>query len=100
MNINEITPNRVWGLVFAFWTLFLSGVVASPGTLQAVRLHDLLADRQTHVEQVQEDIRKLQTEAEELEKNKVVQQREIRRVLGYAANDELIFDFSSGSEEL
>jgi cell division protein FtsB len=44
---------------------------------------------------LEETVLGLQAEAELLEKNKLAQQREIRRVLGYVASDEIVFDFSS-----
>jgi hypothetical protein len=37
----------------------------------------------------------LQEDSSRLERNKLTQEREIRRVLGYAAPNELIFDFSA-----
>jgi hypothetical protein len=42
----------------------------------------------------------LKADADQLEHSKLVQQREIRRVLGYAADDEIIFDFSGTAEGL
>jgi hypothetical protein len=45
--------------------------------------------------QLQQELQKLQLDAKELESNRTAQLREIRRVLGYAATDEMVFDFSS-----
>jgi hypothetical protein len=99
----SITPGRVWTVVFAFWGLFLSGVVAnfigSPGIIQSLRLASLLQSKQQLVVQMQGDVKRLQLESVQLEKSKVVQQREIRRVLGYATSDEIIFDFA-GSDTI
>lgn len=89
--------HRLWMIFFGCWALFLSGVFASfigsPGVIQAVRLQSLLSSKQGQIQQIQAELTTLEHQASRLEKNKAVQQREIRRVLGYAASDELIFDF-------
>ena len=91
--------NSRWMTLFGFWTLFLTGlfanVLGTPGVLQAVRLNNLLRIKQTHLARLQEGLHQLQTEVTELETNRFAQQREIRKILGYAAPDELIFDFST-----
>ena len=95
---NRNAPSKVWVSVFAVWGILLSGVLASfvgsPGVIQAFGLNSLLQSKQEQVESLTHDIKRLQLEAIQLDKNKVVQQREIRRVLGYAAQDEIIFDFT------
>jgi hypothetical protein len=97
--MREITPGRLWASVFGLWAILLSGVfatfVGSPGVIQAIRLGSLLESKQLQVTQMQADLRKLQTEASLIERSRVAQQREIRRVLGYTAPDELIFDFTA-----
>lgn len=97
--IKNLTPGKVWASCFSLWALFLSGVfanfVGSPGVIQAIRLKSLLETKQLQVTKLQDELKRLQTEAVQLEKSKVVQQREIRRVLGYAAPEEIIFDFNN-----
>lgn len=97
-----LTPARLWSAILLLWSVLLTGIltpfVGSPGVIQAIRLQDLLDSRQKQVDQLQDQIRDLQLQAEALRDNRVLQQREIRRVLGYAASDELIFDFSSGND--
>jgi hypothetical protein len=94
-------PTQLWLCAFALWGLFLSGAfasfVGSPGIIQAVRLKRLLDSKISDRVALQADVRKLQTEAVQLERSKVTQQREIRRVLGYTAPDEIIFDFTDTS---
>lgn len=96
--MQRLTPGRLWTFLFGLWGLFLSGALAnfvgSPGVIQAVRLKSLLASKQQHVVRMQDELKRLQAEAVQLDKSKVVQQREIRRILGYAAADEIIFDFT------
>lgn len=93
------TPNCRWLIVFGLWLLFLSGSLAgflsTPGVLQASRLRSLLATKKLQNHQIQDELRKLQTESGLLEKNRFAQEREVRRVLGYVASDEIVFDFTS-----
>jgi cell division protein FtsB len=94
-----ITPNQLWLGLFALWLIFLSGLLSpllkTPGILQALRLNSILDAKQEQINRSENELLALQNDAELLEKNHIVQQREIRKVLGYAAPDELIFDFSS-----
>ncbi len=98
----SVTPNRVWLVIFGLWALFLSGVLngfgGSPGIVQAIRLKSLLAAKDGQVKQIETEIQRLEHEASLLEKNRVIQHREIRKVLGYAAANEIIFDFSSAND--
>ncbi len=88
-----------WISLFSLWLLFLSGFFASflgsPGILQAIRLNNLLESKHSQLSVIQNDVNKLQTEAHQLESSRIVQEREVRRILGYAATDEIIFDFSA-----
>lgn len=90
---------RLWVVLFGFWIFFLSGLLSgithTPGMLQSFRLKKLLASKEAQVHQMEEEIHALDAERNRLEKSKVAQDREIRRVLGYAASDEIIFDFSA-----
>jgi cell division protein FtsB len=93
------TPNRVWIAVFAFWLFMLSGVsqhlgFGSPGLVQFLRLNSLLGDRQTQASDIDTAITELETESSSLEKSRVVQEREIRKTMGYVGENEMIFDFS------
>ncbi len=98
-----LNPHRVWLGIFGVWAFLLTGAVSGifgvggPGVIQGIRLQNLLHARAAHLEDIQAQLTSLQAESERLEKSTVVQQREIRRVLGYAASDEMIFDFSSGA---
>jgi hypothetical protein len=95
----KISPNRIWILIFGIWLVFLSGVLnpltGSPGVLQAVQLQRILNNKLTQIDVAENQLIALQEESTRLEKNPLTQEREIRRVLGYAAPSELIFDFSA-----
>jgi len=56
----------------------------------------MLDSKNARVKSMQDSVMQLETQADLLEKSRTAQQREIRQVLGYAAQDELIFDFSNG----
>ncbi len=90
--------HKKWILIFSLWILFLSGLpanlIGSPGVLQAIRLDYLLNTKRQQLEQAEREARRLQTEASLLETNRYFQLREIRKTLGYAAPDEIVFDLS------
>ena len=97
-------PSRqpwIWTGLLALWGLFLSGLVSevtgSPGALQAMRLQDLLKTRTAELSTLEAKVHNLDQDRLRLEQNAAVQEREVRRVLGYAAPGELIFDFSGGT---
>src|SRR4051812_19096789 len=89
--------HQIWIAVFAVWLLFLSGVLSkftrTPGILQAFRLQALLTERQSQLATIDTENARQTLELQNLKENSAVQEREIRRVLGYAAADEIIFDF-------
>jgi cell division protein FtsB len=101
-----MTPKRLWQFFFVIWLVFLSGGVHAlfrvgpPGAWQAVRLHLLLEDRRAESERIRGEIARVQGEVQRLESNRTALEREIRKVLGYAAPDELIFDFSASERQL
>lgn len=93
------TPNRVWMGIFAFWLFLLTGVTydlgaGSPGLLQYTRLNGLLKERQSQLLDSDTEVEKIEIEAAALEKSRVIQEREIRKTMGYVGENELIFDFS------
>ncbi len=94
----KTTPSQKWLILFSSWLLFLSGILTtfagSPGVLQAIRLKSLLDDKSAHLESAKLELQKLQTEIHLLENNRFAQIKEIHRVLGYTASDEIIFDFT------
>ena len=96
---DSFSPHRLWLGLFAVWVIFLSGALGfwmkTPGVVQALRLTSLLGMKQTQMSFLESDIQKLETEIDRLDKSRVAQEREIRRTLGYAGADEIIFDFSS-----
>ena len=91
---------RYLGLgLFLIWALVLSGVFdqtfSSPGVLQALELRGLLQEKQSQVEGLEAELRILEENVKLFEKNDLAIEHEIRRTLGFAAADEIVFDFSS-----
>lgn len=93
------SPHHAWLLLFGVWLFILSGALSpffgSPGAWQAFRLKGLLGSQTEKLAAYQTEVERLQTAAQLLEQSRYAQEREVRRVLGYAAPDELIFDFAS-----
>jgi cell division protein FtsB len=90
---------RVWLAFLALWLALLSGGAApwtgTPGVIQQIHLSSLLDTKQDEQAKLQSQIEALKSEAGALETSRAVQHREIRRVLNYAADDEIIFDFDA-----
>lgn len=86
-------------MVFGAWSVILTGaassIVGSPGVIQAMRLKKLYDSKQAHLASLEAEVKRLEGHNERLDKNRYVQEREIRRTLGYAAADEIIFDFAA-----
>lgn len=91
-----------WIVFFGLWFLFLTGFFEwfrpphqlSPGLWQAWQLRRYFHFKQKQERTLDEDIQSLQQKTEVLAHHPLAQEIEIRKVLGYAASDELIFDLS------
>jgi hypothetical protein len=55
----------------------------------------LVETRQQKMSEIESKIMEISAEQVRLEKSPAAQRREIRRVMGYLAPDEILFDFSS-----
>jgi cell division protein FtsB len=85
--------------IFAGWLFLLTGSThrlgaGSPGLMQYWSLNALLRDRQAQLVLIDNEIAKLESESSALEKSRIVQEREIRKTMGYVGENEIIFDFS------
>lgn len=92
-------PTRFWGAFFAIWSLILTGAfnrwTGGPGIIQWFKISRLLSDKQARLVKIESAVLDLSSEQVRLEKSPVAQRREIRRVLGYLGQNEILFDFSS-----
>ena len=88
--------SKIWLGVFALWMVFLSGVLApltgTPGIIQMFKLRMMLTNHQEQLAQLEKRGLKFEEERKLLEVSPAAQEREIRRVLGYVAPNELVFD--------
>jgi hypothetical protein len=96
--ISRIDNGRLWMIFFGFWLFLLSGVldfwVQSPGLKQWVRVNSILEERRQEIGAIEVRSRYLSQVAHELQENSVAQEREIRKVLGYLGEQEVVFEFS------
>ena len=94
-----MTVGRVWAGIFVFWLFALSGVLSNfgggPGVVQALKLRRLLDLKEAQAIGIESEISSLDTRGSQLGSDSVLQEREIRKTLGYVASDEIIFDFPS-----
>jgi len=90
---------KAWLAVFGLWGMILTGafspVISSPGVIQAIRLAHLLKAKQAQADQLEQQLDQLSAEKSSLQQNPAAQEQAVRSVLGYAAPDELIFDFTN-----
>jgi cell division protein FtsB len=97
-----LSIHHKWAILFGCWLLFLTGIfanfVGSPGILQWMRLRNLYSLKQDQLTHLNDELSKLQMEASQLSSNRIAQEKEIRRVLGYASADEIIFDFTPSNQ--
>lgn len=101
--LGRLGPHPFWAAFFGLWIVFLSGVLTplfnTPGMIQLLRLRRVADEKQDQVNRYETELLQLQEEAALLERNRLAQQREIRKVLGYAAQGDLIFDFTSLADD-
>lgn len=90
--------NRVWLGFFGIWTLLLSGCldfwIKTPGLKQWLNVGSTVKERRQEIAEVEARTVLFQGMAHQLESNSVAQEREIRRVLGYLGDQELVFEFT------
>ncbi|MCM0605676.1 MAG: septum formation initiator family protein [Xanthomonadaceae bacterium] len=100
--LQDFGANKVWMVVFGLWILILTGIFTpftdTPGLTQWMRLRSLLNQKRQKIAELDGRHEYLSLEVERLEKSAAHQEREIRKVLGYVAPGELIFDFSQNTQ--
>lgn len=99
-----IRSHKLWLGIFLIWLVLISGIgmnqlqqkkeIYKPGIIQAFELYQIKKKKEDHVKTLENNLRHLEIEKEELIHNPIAQQRAIRKVLGYAQKNELVFDFS------
>ena len=91
-------PGLIWCLIFPLWLGFLSGLFPgkkiAPGIWQAMQLHAYLGQKNAELAEREASFADLDHEYRRLRDDPAVQETEVRRILGYVASDEVVFDFS------
>ncbi len=94
---NLTLTSKLWLVFFGAWILFLSGFlesfVQSPGALQLARVRFRLNEKRQEIVKIEELSESLTRSAQALEQNPAAQEREIRKILGYVAENEIVFEF-------
>jgi hypothetical protein len=84
----------LWIFFFSLWLILLLGVSSkAPGVLQLVHLRRLLAQKEQIKAELEQQCVQIQEGIEDFNANPYVRKSEIRRTLGYLAEDELMIEF-------
>jgi len=73
---------------------FVTHLTGSPGIWQAHQLNLLLTEQRQKLQDVETESVRLDALITNMNTNMEFQEREVRRVLGYVASNEIVFDFS------
>lgn len=97
--MKSISPHRLWGFFFGFWALLLTGMFEdfqvfgqSPGLKQWFRVKSALSQKRDEIAEIEARTQQLRTVAQQLESNPYAQEREIRKILGFLGDQEVVFD--------
>jgi hypothetical protein len=95
----KLNPSRIWLGFFAIWIILLSGLldhfVHSPGLKQWYQVESSLRDARQEIATIESKTTLQLQVAHQLENNVVAQEREVRKVLGYLGDQELVFEFQN-----
>ncbi len=98
MKQKKLTPNRLWLGFFAVWTILLTGLLDfwfhSPGLKQWYRVESSLHGVRQEIATIEAKTTLQLSVASQLESNVAAQEREVRKVLGYLGEQELVFEFT------
>ena len=98
MSQRRLSMNQIWLGFFGVWLILLSGLLdfwlKTPGLKQWAKVGNTLKERRQEIAAVEARTVLFQSMARQLETNSVAQEREIRKVLGYLGDQELVFEFT------
>lgn len=93
----NIAAHRLWVGFFVFWFVMLTGIFSqwtgTPGIKQWFEIHTHLSEKKQEIERVEAESTSLKNSEYQLENNPVAQEREIRKVLGFVDQNEIVFEF-------
>ena len=89
---------KAWAIFFAVWLILLTGLLdawlQTPGLKQWYKVEAALRGRRQEIAAIEAKTELMKETAKQLDANGVAQEREIRRVLGYLGEHEVVFEFS------
>ena len=98
MKTGKLNPNRLWLGFFAIWIILLTGCLDfwfhSPGLKQWYQVESNLHGVRQEIAAIEAKTNLQLSVAHQLENNVAAQEREVRKVLGYLGEQELVFEFA------
>ena len=96
--MKKLNVHQLWLGFFVIWCILLTGLldfwVESPGLKQWYKISTTLRERRQEIADVEARSSILHEVSRQLESNSIAQEREIRRVLGYLGDQEVVFEFT------
>ena len=87
---------KLWIGFFGIWLLLVSGLfdfwIKSPGLKQWIQVELLVQKKRTEIAEIEAKSESAKNVIHQLESNPVAQEREIRKVLGYLGEQEVVFE--------
>lgn len=89
---------KLWLGFFGVWLILVSGLLdfgnKSPGLKQWLQVELLVRERRQEIADIEAKSETFKNVIYQLEHNPIAQEREIRKVLGYLGNQEIVFEIT------
>jgi len=89
---------KLWFGFFGVWLILISGLldfwISSPGLKQWLQVELLVRKERQEIADIESKTEVFKQVAYQLENNPIAQEREIRKVLGYLGDQEIVFEFT------
>ncbi len=97
LNLRPDQVRKMWFAFFGIWLILVSGLlefwIKSPGLKQWLEVELLVQNKRQEIAEIEAKSESFKNIAKQLENNPVAQEREIRKVLGYLGDQEIVFEF-------
>ena len=97
MRIRDDQIRKAWLGFFAIWAILVSGILdfwlKSPGLKQWLQVEYQVHQKRQDIVDIETHSDQLKNIIHQLETNPAAQEREIRKVLGYLGEQEIVFEF-------
>jgi len=98
MKANAGQIRKMWFGFFGIWLILVSGLldfwISSPGLKQWFQVELLVHKKRQEIAEIEAKTEGFKQVAHQLENNPIAQEREIRKVLGYLGEQEIVFEFT------